>query len=242
MNSSFSKNLWRNRLFLGLGVYILLVLVSRQLGGFLGGYYSPTASPSYLSIGIFSLGWFAVAMICSRLLLGKSFTPEPKLLYMYISMMALIGPVGEVFVNSVSRLLFGGSLWTYFLYPIHGGDTSLYSALFIWPYYGMYLYFLHQKIEINHTEKGYYIKPALFMAFDAITLEFLVNITSIFLLHTLIFYYFPSDVAHLTTIAAIPFYFLAGIIITRTIKRFRVDPVFFGTMSLLIAFVFVFLV
>jgi hypothetical protein len=158
-------------------------------------------------------------------------------------MMAMIGPIGELFINAIYRNSFGEGvpLWTYVIYPIHGGDTSLYSALFIWPYYGFYLYFLHQKLNINIQKKRYYIEPASFMAFDAIFLEFLVNISSIFFLGTLIFYYYPNDIAHLTTIIAAPFYFLGGIVVTRTIKRFRVDPVFFGTMSLLIAFVFVFL-
>ncbi len=235
-------NFLRKRIFIGLAVYLVLAFVADTIATFVPVVQIGTAI-KFEELFWFSFGWLIITAGFFAILLRKKIQIEWRMLYMYVAMMTMIGPIGELFINAVYRNLFGEgvSLWTYVIYPIHGGDTSLYSALFIWPYYGFYLYFLHQKLNINTEQKRYYIEPASFMAFDAIFLEFLVNISSAFFLGTLIFYYYPTDIAHLTTIIAAPFYFLGGIVVTRTIKRFMVDPVFFGTMSFLIAIVFVFL-
>jgi len=46
---------------------------------------------------------------------------------------------------------------------------------------------------------------------------------------------------HLTTVYVFPVYLLGGAILIETFKRFLQDPVFFGTLSFSIAFIFVFL-
>jgi hypothetical protein len=114
------SNIWHKRVLIGFGVYVLLFFISGKLVPFV---------PSVLTdskIGLGNLFWFSIVWLVLTvgffaLLLRKKFRVEWKVLYMYVGMMAMIGPVGELFINAVYRNFFGGgvSLWTYVVYPIH---------------------------------------------------------------------------------------------------------------------------
>lgn len=239
--SQYFVNPWIVRLISGFVVYGILIVSSKFLVLFPAGPVSLyRADPYLMELILFSFTWLFLLIAAFLLILRKSFRIEWKNLYLYVGMMAFIGPIGEVFINSFCRFFFGSPLWTYLIFPVHNGDTSKYS-FFLWSLYGIYLYFLHQKFPLDFQQKKYYLAPSFIMAFDAITLEFLMNISSLVFLSTFIFYYFPSDVLHLTTLAASPFYFVGGIVVIRTLKRFSRDPWFFGTMSFLIAATFIFL-
>ncbi|HQQ63560.1 MAG TPA: hypothetical protein PLF22_08295 [Pseudomonadales bacterium] len=180
-------------------------------------------------------------VVCTGLLLWtrKSCRLDWRKLYGYMGATALVGPVGEVVFNNTFRLLSGGPLWQYHILPVHRGDTSRYS-FFLWSLYGVYLYFLHRKTTAAPGERRDYLL-ALLIAVDAIFLEFVTNIGSLFYLRTLVFYYFPSDIGHLTTALVSPFYFLGGLALVHTLQRFIRDPVFFGSLGYLVSFTFFFL-
>jgi hypothetical protein len=128
-------------------------------------------------------------------------------------------------------------LWEYKLFPIHNAYTSYYS-IFIWSTYGFYLYLLHDNLKSNN----YPVRTlAVIVSIEAIILEFLFNLSHLFIFKDYIFYYLPSDIWHLTSIQAIPFYFLAGFVIIKSIKRFKADPWFFIPMNILLVFTLVFL-
>ena len=131
-------------------------------------------------------------------------------------------------------------LWVYQIFPIHNGDTSLYSFLFIWPVYGFHIYLFQKKFPI-FTDKTKQYFAAACIALDAVLLEFLINLSSIIVFSRFIFFYLPGDMYHFTTLFVLPFYFLGGLVIVKTMRRFIKEPVFFGILSFLVSFVFVFL-
>lgn len=160
-------------------------------------------------------------------------------LFMWCGVLAMIGGISEVAINSFCRAVFDSPLWIYHVTPVHYGDTSIF-AFFQWSLYGYHLYFVHKKIRSFELKYEEYIF-AFLLSVDALLLEMFVNVSSNFFLDTFVFYYIPGDIGHLTTIFVFPFYLLGGAILTGMFKRFLNDPMFFGTLSYSIAFIFVFL-
>ena len=158
---------------------------------------------------------------------------------MYSGTLALIGCISEVAINSFCRAAFDSSLWIYQITPVHHGDTSIF-AFFQWSLYGYHLYFVQKKIQSFKAKYEEYIF-ALVISVEALLLEIFVNVSSNFFLNTFIFYYIPGDMGHMTTAFVFPVYILGGAILIETFKRFLKDPVFFGTLSFSVAFIFVFL-
>lgn len=192
-----------------------------------------------LHLFIFSIAWIVADYFFNCLLLKKFIVPDWRKAFVYMGGVALIGPIGEVAINTFYELVFGVKLWVYHVLPIHDGNTSLYS-FFIWSLYGFHLYLLHTKLgEFGDLSEK---RLSLVISIEAIILEIAMNISALFFLNTYIFYYFPNELWHLTSLQVIPFYFLGGLVITKTLKRFKRDPLFFGIMSFLISFVFCFLV
>ena len=151
----------------------------------------------------------------------------------------MLGCISEVAINSFCRAIFDTPLWVYQVTPIHHGDTSIF-AFFQWSLYGYHLYYVKQKIQsynFKHEESIF----AIALSLDALLLEAFVNISSLYFLNTFVFYYLPGDMGHLTTVTVFPFYLLGGAILNGIFKRFLNDPMFFGTLSFSVAFIFVFL-
>lgn len=195
--------------------------------------------PDLLSLILILCFWILVIYFIQSLFSKKLIKINPKNLFAYCGALAIIGPIGEISINTVYTYALGTPLWIYQLFPIHHGYTSLFS-FFIWPAYGFHVYLLHEKLN-SYNFKNKDIVLATFVAFDAMILEVLLNISSILLFGKYVFFYFPPDIYHLTTLVVIPFYFLGGLVIVKTLKRFLKDPIFFGVMSFLISAVVVFL-
>jgi hypothetical protein len=154
---------------------------------------------------------------------------EVKTLLVYMTSVALIGVYGEIFCGSLYYLLFKTPLWEYRVLPIHHAYTSLYSIV-IWGMYGFHLYLLHDTLNTKC-----FISPnvlILLFSVEAIILEVFLNISSLVIFKEYVFYYFPNDLWHLTSIQALPAYFLAGVVIVKTLKRFKADPKFFIIMNI----------
>lgn len=188
---------------------------------------------------IFFLYLVVVVYLAGFALTDNSTKVNTKEVFMWSGALAMIGCISEVAINSFCRAAFDSPLWIYQVTPIHYGDTSIF-AFFQWSLYGYHLYFVHKKIQsfnLKHEECIF----AFLLAVDALLLEMFVNVSSNFFLDTFIFYYIPGDIGHLTTVSVFPFYLLGGAILTGIFKRFLNDPMFFGTLSYSIAFIFVFL-
>lgn len=118
----------------------------------------------------------------------------------------------EIIANGLYHALFHTYLWEYKVYPVHGGSTS-FLAVFFWPLYGIYLYFLHEALKIRKWDSLAHWKRGMLSGFDGPMIEIILNTFFLLLHQTLFFYYFPSDIFHFTTLQIVPVYAFGGIIL-----------------------------
>lgn len=195
-------------------------------------------SLSIVQLVFFAAAWAVGIYLVDCLLTRQIKHVQLKPALLYVSTMGMLGVIGEVSIGSFYNFLFGTPLWNYTVLPIHHAYTSQY-ALFLWGIYGLHLYLLH-----GSSKKG---KPksitwhALTFCIEAIAIEALVNLTFKLSFGRYIYYYFPSDLWHLTSVQTLPFYLAAGFIIFYAIRSFKADIKFYTAMCTSIAFVFVFL-
>ena len=170
----------------------------------------------YVKLAIFAASWVAAIYIVNCLLARKLRQINARTLLTYTSTMAALGLFGELTYDWFYNTLFNKPLWQYQLLPIHNGYTSLFS-LFLWGAVGFHIYLLHTTL----TEKGIASlhKLALIFCFESIMLEVLVNLSYLAFFKTLIFYYFPTDIWHITSVQTLPLYFLAGYITVIAINQ-----------------------
>lgn len=194
---------------------------------------------SALSLTLFTLLWFVLLYLLNSLIARSFKKINLKLVTVYFMTVALIGVFGEIALDTVYKFFVGTPLWRYNILPIHQAYTSSY-AIVVWGLYGFHLYLLHDSLgkwSINKTKH-----LALIFCFEALILESALTISARVLLGEYMYYYFPSDLWHVTSVQNIPFYFICGLIILKTIKRFKKDPIFFSAMSAVLLAVVVFLV
>jgi hypothetical protein len=190
-----------------------------------------------LSLFYFSLGWILVLYLFNSAIAREFKKINLPVLLAYVSSVVVLGVFGEVLIGSLYEALFNTPLWQYHLLPIHGAYTSYYS-LVIWSMYGFYLYLLHDNIGSRvRSSKAL----AAVISVEAILLEILLNLSYLVIFGGYIFYYLPSDLWHITSIQAIPFYFLAGLLIVRLVRHAKTDPYFFAATNLILVFTFVLL-
>jgi hypothetical protein len=82
---------------------------------------------------------------------------------------------------------------------------------------------------------------ALLFCVEAVIIEALVNLTFKLSFGQFIFYYYPSDLWHLTSLQTLPFYLLGGYVIAYSIKMFSAHSRYFAAMSAALACTLVFL-
>ncbi len=191
----------------------------------------------YMTLIFFSL-FFVVGIYFFNVALKRHLIKiDIKTALCYISAVMMLGIFSEIFLDSIYHKIFGVPLWVYRILPIHHGYTSYYS-LFIWGLYGFHLYLLHK--SFRRKIHSIWILGTI-IAIEALFLESLFNVMSLIFLRQYTFYYLPNDLWHVTSIQALPLYFLAGFIIVRLIKDERTDPWFFILANLSITSVLVFL-
>jgi hypothetical protein len=212
---------------------------------------------------LFALGWGLVLYLFNCVLAKKVKRIEIKPAVMYMSMMAMLGVFGEVLFGSFYHAITGKVLWHYRIYPIHNAYTSMY-AIWLWAIYGFHLYLLHGSLKnkrwkptnvpavlnfhnyVVHGQKTGIKRRALhrlaiWFGIEAIIIEALVNLTFLAIFNSYIYYYYPGDLWHLTSLQAFPFYVIAGYFILLTANNFKKSPGFFSFFSLSAACIFVFL-
>ncbi len=191
----------------------------------------------FMNLFFFTIAWIAIVYLFNAAISRKFHKIEPKLAGLYISTVALIGVFGEIFADSLYASVAGQPLWVYHVFPVHDGYTSMYSVV-VWSMYGFYLYLMHDYFTRFHFSTH---TLAIIISIEAIILELLINSSYLYFFDDYFFYYLPGELWHLTTIQAIPFYFLAGIVILKTLKRFKADPKFFIAMNIVLTTTLVFL-
>jgi hypothetical protein len=185
----------------------------------------------------FTLAWILAIYLFNAAVARNFKKIELEGALVYISSVTLLGVFGEVLIDSLYAMAFGVPLWEYRLLPIHHAFTSYYS-LAIWSMYGFYLYLLHD--TLNGRLRSTAAKASV-IALEAIVLEILLNVSHLIIFGSYIFYYLPSDLWHVTTIQAVPVYFLAGFFIVRMTRSIKVDPRFFIAVNAVLVGIFVFL-
>ena len=154
---------------------------------------------SAISCGVGYSIYLSIYLSRPRLLL-----PTPRTFILYVAFMAMLGPIGEVFICTIYHGLFGERLWFYQLAPIHHGYTSLYAPV-IWGIYGGYLGLVEPLLRQWKLLKKKYAL-ALFISFETLVLELLFNVLHRLITGEYLFFYTPPDLWHATSVQTIPFY------------------------------------
>jgi len=177
----------------------------------------------------FSLVWIIILYFFNALIGHRLPSIEPKKLFVYVAGVALLGVLGEITIDSIYKLAFGSPFWLYRILPAHHAFTSFYSPV-LWGMFGFYLYIFHGTLsKLRPAIKDWQL--ACIFAFEAVLLEIAFNLSHILVTGDYVFYYLPADLWHLTSLIALPFYFVGGYVIVLTMKRFLKDPIFFGILS-----------
>lgn len=175
--------------------------------------------------------WIIALFIVNCLLARRIKKFNLKRLSVYIVTVALAGVYGEILVGTFYNAVFGHPLWLYRIYPIHHGYTSFFS-LALWSMYGFHLYLLHDTLRRRKIIKPWHL--ALLFAVEAIIFEILINLTFLAAYGQYVFYYFPSDLWHLSSIKVIPVYLFGGFVIIKTANHFKTDPKFYSLLTVLL--------
>lgn len=186
---------------------------------------------------IFPIIWLSLLLILF-LISGKLKSIDIKLLVLYVAFMAMLGPLGEVFVDSLYTLAFGQPLWQYRVLPTHHAYTSLYAPV-IWGVSGAYLYYLHESVRLFSNKSKRF--QATYRTVETIVAEAALNISFLILSGGLIFYYLPGDLWHVTSLQTLPFYFILSLLVMKSINRLKKDPVFYSFLFGFITLVVVYL-
>lgn len=192
-----------------------------------------------LALILFALLWLGIVYLLNALYAKRFQHVDLKLAALYFSTVAAIGVFGEIFLDSVYNFFVGNPLWEYRILPVHDGYTSMYAPI-IWGIYGIHLYLFHQTLSKNWPNMRAR-NMALIFSVEALIFEALLTISAKFLLGDFMYYYFPGDLWHVTSLQNMPFYFICGIIIIKTMRRFKKDPIFFTILCVFITSVVVFL-
>ena len=195
--------------------------------------------PAPLKLILFALFWVATIYLLNCLIARQFKRPSPRLVLLYFTTVALVGLFGEIFLDSVYNFFVGHPLWRYDILPIQHGYTSSY-AIVTWGLYGFHLCLLHDTLatrwSITRTRN-----LALIFSVEALVLEAAITLSARVAFGRFLYYYLPADLWHVSSLQNIPFYFICGFVILKTLKRFRADPLFFSAMSSALLFVLVFL-
>lgn len=187
---------------------------------------------------IFPALWLAILLILYILFGGRLKNINAKLLILYALFMAMLGPVGEIFVGTLYNLAIGQPLWQYRILPTHHAYTSLYAPV-IWGVSGAYLYWTHEHVRL-FSRKSMWLQ-AVGRMLETIFVEATLNVSFWMISGGLIFYYLPTDLWHVTSLQTLPFYFILGLIVMKSMKRLRKDPVFYSALFGFLALVVVYI-
>lgn len=187
---------------------------------------------------LFPILWL-ILPIAGYLILYRHKKIDLKLLLLYVSFMAMIGPIGEVFVGTLYEAFVGQALWQYKIFPIHHAYTSLYAPV-IWGISGVFLYWMNEIAAVWDGKRK--AQKAILQMVETITLETALNVSFLLLTGGLMFYYLPGDLWHVTSVQTLPFYFVLGLVVPATIHHMKDYRRFFSALCFCLMIVVVYMV
>lgn len=163
---------------------------------------------------------------------------QPSKALLYVTTVAMIGVVGEIFVDTIYAHFFDTPLWRYNFFPIYDGYTSEYAPV-LWGIFGFYLYLMHNH-SLEKWTRQRLVKLSIIFGIEALVLESIVDLISKPMLGDYLFYYYPDGLWHISAFQNFPFYFLCGALIAHSVHKFKASPQFFIVLSAWITVVTVF--
>lgn len=124
----------------------------------------------------------------------------------------------EASFGYIHEQLFGWRIWEYRMHPNHH-DYGSYLGALMWPLYGIHVYWFKQVLAARAP--SWVNQPLVMGSFTAIEgplFEFVGNGIIVLIFGQYLFYYFPPDLFHLTTLWVMPHYALAGVIFAFIMK------------------------
>ncbi len=191
-----------------------------------------------LRYSLFSLVWLAIVYLIDSAIAHTWKKVELKQALAYMCVVATIGVFGEIFLDSVYNFFVGQPLWLYNLLPIHNGYTSAYAPI-IWGIFGFHCYLFHDTLAKKwHITRTWQV--ALVLSFEALLLEAMLTLSAIPVFGSLMYYYTPNDLWHVTSLQNVPFYYICGLLIAVSAKRFKTYPLYFAGAGVFLTVVVVF--
>ena len=187
----------------------------------------------------FAALWIMIIYAVNCVLARRFKKPTLKRTISYVFATATIGVFGEIFLDSTYRHFVGNPLWEYRILPVHNGYTSSFAPV-IWGIYGFHLSLLHDTLRRHHIYTVW--KLALIMSVEALLAEALLTLSAKLFFGEFLYYYFPGDLWHISSLQNIPFYFICALVIVATVRRFKIDPAFFACMCAALVTVLIFIV
>lgn len=192
-----------------------------------------------LRYAIFTVVWAVIIYLLNCAVARRWLRIDVKIAAAYAAAVAVIGVFGEIFLDTIYHAVAARPLWWYNLLPIHGGYTSAYAPV-VWGLFGFHCYLLHDTLAKKwHITNKY--KIALVLSLEALVLEAALTLSAVPVFGTLLYYYTPGDLWHVTSLQNIPFYYICGLVIAITTKRVRRDPSYAILASVFLLVVIVFM-
>lgn len=195
--------------------------------------------PFVVSLILFAALWLTIVYGVNIAIARKLIPINLRTALLYFVAIGMIGVLGEIFLDTIYNFFVGHPLWRYNILPIHGGYTSAYAPI-IWGVYGFHIYLFHDTLRTkwNITRSRHL---ALILSIEALLLESALTLSAIPIFGTLMYYYYPGDLWHVTSIQNMPFYFIFGVIASKSMRRFRASPAFFTGFALALILIIVFM-
>lgn len=152
---------------------------------------------------------------------------------LYMSATYLVMVILEAAIGALHADLFGWRLWEYHMNPNHDGYGT-YIGFAMWPFYGLHIYWFKHVMERWPAYQSPWI-IGLFTAVEGPAFEFMGNGIIYLLYGEYLFYYFPPDLFHLTTVKVMPHYALAGVCLGYIINAINHTPKTWGLPASLYA-------
>lgn len=139
----------------------------------------------------------------------------------------LVMSVMEAGLGFLHAQVFGWRLWEYHLYPNHQAFGTFLGPL-TWPWYGFHFYLFGEALKARGVVLNGTLRKGALTGLDGPLLEILGNGLYLLFFGQYVFYYFPPELGHLTSVFVMPHYALAGIVLVVVMRALRQADRYWG--------------
>lgn len=154
------------------------------------------------------------------LLAGRILRIDPYTLLLNMAGAFLVMSIMEASLGYLHTEVFGWRLWEYHQLPNHRGYGTDLGPI-TWPWYGFHFYMFSQVLQYRRLEPRNNVLKGSVTGLDGPLLEIIGNGLFLLIFGQYVFYYFPGDLGHLTSLAVMPHYALAGVILVIVMESLK---------------------